>query len=496
MPSDVTRTPEEIWAGDLFNRREEAQQLTAYIESVVARPILREDKKAYTIAVDARYGEGKTFFLKRLAEDLASRHPVAFVDAWADDLADEPLTALAATLNEALKPFMGKPEVKRRIADFMVKSGKVAKIAGVGLLKKAAALAITAQGVEAIEDVLTGESADVKKAVNEGIRDASKGAVDDISSGLAQAGAQGFMEQRVEAFEAGRKAVQEMKQSLQAIVDSLSEETLRPPIIILIDELDRCRPNYAIKLLEEIKHLFDVPGLVFILAMNGEQLGHAVSGAYGTGFDGRAYLRRFIDREYRLAEPELTPLLQQLCEQADLMGAQFAWPKVALQGEPARQVALPELLSIYMRLFDLRARDAYSLVDVLQTSAALAGGNVLHLPYLVPLAVGQLLGLPRGAWPPMANVGWVFVIPTSYGGHQSAEILFETIAQEFARAARLTDRQLNAEPEGGGPYSPVAVVRHTRSWNVQRQPLWAAESYPSLLSSVGRFKNPALDDDA
>lgn len=51
------RNPAEIWADNLFSRREEAEQLIAYMESVAARPVMLEDKRAYTIAVDARYGD-------------------------------------------------------------------------------------------------------------------------------------------------------------------------------------------------------------------------------------------------------------------------------------------------------------------------------------------------------------------------------------------------------------------------------------------------------
>ena len=117
--SDGEITPETIWEGDLFNRKEEAINLIAYLESVVARPTIREDKRAYAVAIDAGYGEGKSFFLKRLANHIGLNHPVAFVDAWADDLADEPLTALAATLEDALKPFSGQPEVKARLKLFL-----------------------------------------------------------------------------------------------------------------------------------------------------------------------------------------------------------------------------------------------------------------------------------------------------------------------------------------------------------------------------------------
>jgi hypothetical protein len=86
------RTPEEIWADDLLKRRREAELLIGYMECAYARSRKLTDCRAHTIAVDGSYGEGKTFFLKRLAEHVALSHPVAMIDAWSDDLADEPLT--------------------------------------------------------------------------------------------------------------------------------------------------------------------------------------------------------------------------------------------------------------------------------------------------------------------------------------------------------------------------------------------------------------------
>jgi len=99
-------TVDKIWSDDLLSRREEADLLCAYVESVWQRPVVREDKRSYTIAVDTKYGEGKSFFLRRLAKQLSINHPVAFIDAWADDINDEPLTALAATLKNALEPLI------------------------------------------------------------------------------------------------------------------------------------------------------------------------------------------------------------------------------------------------------------------------------------------------------------------------------------------------------------------------------------------------------
>ena len=75
------------------------------------------------------------------------------------------------------------------------------------------------------------------------------------------------------------------------------------PMYVIVDELDRCRPSYAIKLLERAKHLFASAGVVFVIATDTNQLAKAVSGIYGAEFDGRRYLRRFFSRTVHLPAP-------------------------------------------------------------------------------------------------------------------------------------------------------------------------------------------------
>ena len=80
---------------------------------------------------------------------------------------------------------------------------------------------------------------------------------------------------------------------------------------MIIDELDRCRPTYAIELLETAKHLFSVDNIVFVLGINIVEMSHSIRALYGSKFDAEGYLRRFIDFDYRLPEAthKLTPVL-------------------------------------------------------------------------------------------------------------------------------------------------------------------------------------------
>lgn len=71
-------------------------------------------------------------------------------------------------------------------------------------------------------------------------------------------------------------------------------------IVLFVDELDRCRPEYAIKTLEALKSLFDQDYLTLVFSVNAKALGMSVSSWYGGGFDGSRYLMRFYDAEVRL----------------------------------------------------------------------------------------------------------------------------------------------------------------------------------------------------
>jgi predicted KAP-like P-loop ATPase len=64
--------------------------------------------------------------------------------------------------------------------------------------------------------------------------------------------------------------------------------------VFVIDELDRCRPPFAPEVLENIKHLFSVPNIVFILSMNRSQIEESIRCEYGTQVHASKYLQKFV----------------------------------------------------------------------------------------------------------------------------------------------------------------------------------------------------------
>ncbi len=90
---------------------------------------------------------------------------------------------------------------------------------------------------------------------------------------------------------------------MRILAASITEEDPKP-LVFIIDELDRCRPNYSIEILEKAKHFFNVENIVFILGADKAQLGSSVKAIYGEGLNVNGYLRRFIDFDYLLPPPE------------------------------------------------------------------------------------------------------------------------------------------------------------------------------------------------
>ena len=101
-----------------------------------------------------------------------------------------------------------------------------------------------------------------------------------------------------------KKAVREFKEALLELSNQLSESIPNHPLVFAIDELDRCRPSYAVELLEVAKHLFSVNNVVFVLVINQLELAQSVKALYGQTFDAEGYLQRFFDLDFRLPDPD------------------------------------------------------------------------------------------------------------------------------------------------------------------------------------------------
>jgi predicted KAP-like P-loop ATPase len=123
------------------------------------------------------------------------------------------------------------------------------------------------------------------------VKDASKEASDLVD---------GFISNQFCKAEHDRKNLATFKEYLAELGEKLSSEK---KVIFIIDELDRCKPKFALDLIESIKHLFSVPNITFVLVMNRDQLEEAVRSEYGSGVDAARYLQKFVSIWSSLPKP-------------------------------------------------------------------------------------------------------------------------------------------------------------------------------------------------
>jgi hypothetical protein len=113
-------------------------------------------------------------------------------------------------------------------------------------------------------------------------------------------------EKAAEAFwrreDGRREAMRQFQDSLVQLTTPSGDGSSGKPLIVVIDELDRCRPDYALSVLEVVKHFFSVPRVHFVLGINMEALEHIVRARYGAGVNASDYLKRFISISMQLPE--------------------------------------------------------------------------------------------------------------------------------------------------------------------------------------------------
>lgn len=94
----------------------------------------------------------------------------------------------------------------------------------------------------------------------------------------------------------------------------LTEFTNDKKIIILVDELDRCLPQYQIKVLETLYNIFNIPNLILVIALDKTQLEHSIKQLFGNETNMSGYLSKFIQYEIELPEDQNNAYLQTLLE--------------------------------------------------------------------------------------------------------------------------------------------------------------------------------------
>ncbi|MEI8667632.1 P-loop NTPase fold protein [Pseudoalteromonas sp. B131b] len=356
------------YPADQLNRKQDAELLTKILVRRSNANRTKTNKSSYVININAEWGAGKTYFVKRWAEDLKHEHPVIYIDAWSNDFMDSPIITVLAEIQEQLlktvnQSYLSK-EKKKRFENI-----------GISVLPKILAALVKRYGGFDIEDLFVDENSDTDTSSS-----TQNNKPLDLSAAMEAMTTQAFKE-----HSDYKKGVKELKDTIKELVKYSIEKpkgglqaiTRSYPAFIFIDELDRCRPTYAVEMLEAIKHIFDIEGLVIVVSTHTEELQHTIKALYGNDFNADNYLRRFFDTKYHLDVGISASLLEANCDFTVLDNQYLEQKSILLfpllsQGDDIKK-QLSSFIAEISNWQNLAPRSAIQLADRLLTSIELIG---------------------------------------------------------------------------------------------------------------------------
>lgn len=216
---------------------------------------ISDDEYPYVLSVEASYGMGKTYFFSRFCEYANSNgYNCIYISAWENDYQPSPFCFIV-----------------KEILNYLTRCITPSSSSIITKLKERA--------VNVTKKILSSSTFHI--GVNVGVF--SSGAETNINNLCAS-----FLE-----------TTDYIKEFKKTLIDILVDNRMKP-LIIIVDELDRCRPDYALKTLEIIKHFFDLSNLYVILPVNTEALTQAVESTYGQITNSENYMRKFITETYKI----------------------------------------------------------------------------------------------------------------------------------------------------------------------------------------------------
>ncbi len=225
-------------------------------------------KHHLVISVSGDWGTGKTYLAKNWHKYLEEQeYFTCYIDAHKKDYAEDPLLVfveeLNSNINQYYKENMGFwwkvrnkiPVLKNKVPKLLINSSTL--IAGVEVSSVISAIRIIIQVAQ--------------KFLSSKIKD------------------------KIKYLELYEKYISEFREALAKFTCLFDK-----PVVIFIDELDRSNPKFVIKLIEQLKHIFEIPNLAFILTVNKKELSNTIEGIYGSKMDGYAYYKKFTTHDFTL----------------------------------------------------------------------------------------------------------------------------------------------------------------------------------------------------
>lgn len=318
---DLVIPVDDPFTHDSLKRKESVDILSAFIASTNGPLVL---------AVNAPWGMGKTTFIKMWMQNLTNnKFKCFYFNAWENDFSDDALVSLIGEIEGGIENLILDPETKGKAKKYFLQAKKLSA----SLIKKSLPITIKVATAGALE-----------------LEDFTEKSLADLTEKIAK--------DKIDKYESDKKSISHLRKKLTEFSAELvgAKNGNGGPLIFFIDELDRCRPTYAIELMEKAKHLFSVQNIIFVLSVDKDQLGHSVRSVYGAGMDVDGYLRRFVDIEYHLPSPNVSEFGAALFDRFEF-GEFFKARKVRdAQYEPGQLLEcfskLVEMMGLSLRVYE------------------------------------------------------------------------------------------------------------------------------------------------
>lgn len=246
-----------------------------------------------SIAIDGHWGSGKTFFIKMLIMLINAK-------AGKSDLKEEYKKVILDTAQEK----------KKQITESIITPIYYDSWQNDSMSEPVLSLIYTICKQTQTAAEFSSEIEKIVKSMTKGI---SNFLLKILEKYALLPGLTDFKEAICKAFNSDSPFVsvidtEELSKNIRNLLNEIVKDK---SLVIFIDELDRCKPPFAIKLLESIKHYFYNEKILFVFSVNLDELQHSVKCVYGQNFDACRYLDRFFNVRFNLPPVDVRSYLKQ-----------------------------------------------------------------------------------------------------------------------------------------------------------------------------------------
>ena len=272
LPEPANLETDGFAKNDIFGYSEFGERL-ANIVSNINEPLI--------VTLDGPWGSGKSVFIKQWAGLINQRGgSVTYFDAFKNDFHEDAFFALAAQIHSLAEEALGEDNHPSIQAFLNATKEAIRVLAPIALdvgLRTSTAGFVGREDIEAADETVRSET---EKKISKKLKKVTE---------------------EHKSLEVFRESLRKMSET---IAQKKKEANQLPPLVFIVDELDRCRPPFALEVIEHIKHLFSVENVCFVLVTNLTHLGAAIRGAYGVTIDDHIYLEKFYQLKVMLPESD------------------------------------------------------------------------------------------------------------------------------------------------------------------------------------------------